>query len=138
MGFALHKKVKSSKRRSGGASWSVGNRMRDIDGFGKEIPAFNLKGENRVNSVFGGVVTTIILTLTLIYASMKAIDLMEKRNPTISYGTIEDEFSQTHILNFNEVNHRFAFSVETLIKPIGRNDSKYVKWIVRITGFADG
>ena len=76
MGFALNKKVKSSKRRGGGASWSVGNTMRDIDDFGKEIPAFNMRGENRVNSVFGGVVTTIILTLALIYASVKAIDLV--------------------------------------------------------------
>ena len=84
MGFALNKKVKSSKSKSGGASWSVSNRMRDIDGFGKEIPAFNLRGENRVNSVCGGVVTTIILTLALIYASVKAIDLVEKKNPVIN------------------------------------------------------
>ena len=138
MGFYLNKKVKSSKRRGGRASWSVGNTMRDMDGFGKEIPSFNLRGENRVNSVCGGVVTTVILTLVLIYASMKAIDLVEKRNPTTSQGTIEDEFSQAYVLNFNEVNHRFAFSVESGLNPIGKNASQYVKWMVRILGIADG
>ena len=84
MGFALNKRVKTSKRRAGGVAWSVGNRLRDIDGFGKEIPTFNLKGENRVNSVFGGIVTTIIMTLVLFYALIKAIDLVEKRGAAIS------------------------------------------------------
>ena len=91
--------------------WGFQNVMRGLDSFGKEIPSFNLKGENRVNTVVGGIVTTVIFTLSLFYSAIKGIELFERRSPQISEGTIEEFYGMEDVLNFNEVGIRFAFSV---------------------------
>ena len=61
--------------------WKFGTVVTSIDGFGANIPSFNLKGETKVNTVFGGVVTALILLLTLGYSILKAIQLTSRSNP---------------------------------------------------------
>jgi len=55
------------------AKWKIGTFVKNIDGFGQEIPSFNLKGETRINTFFGGMITVAILSLTLAYAVLKGI-----------------------------------------------------------------
>ena len=66
------------------AKWKIGAMVKNIDGFGQEIPSFNLKGETRVNTLCGGVITVIILSLTLAFAILKGIHLLHRKNPTIN------------------------------------------------------
>ena len=42
-----------------------------MDNFGKEYPAFNIGGGTRHVTAFGGIVSALILTLTLSYATIK-------------------------------------------------------------------
>lgn len=65
-------------------AWAIGNVMRHLDSFGKDIPTFNLRGKSRINTVCGGVVTVMILILVFIYSSIKAVDFFERRNPAIT------------------------------------------------------
>ncbi len=52
-------------------SWHVGNKLQSIDLFGREVPAFNLKGETHVNTTVGGLVSVLILITTLLYTVIK-------------------------------------------------------------------
>ena len=71
----MHKGRDTKRQASGyGAqkpSWHIGNRLQEIDFFGKEIPSFNLKGETHIKTKVGGLVSVIILITTLIYTGMK-------------------------------------------------------------------
>ena len=63
------------------AKWKFGAVITSIDGFGADVPSFNLKGETKVNTLLGGVVTALILLLTLGYSILKAIQLTSRSNP---------------------------------------------------------
>ena len=87
--------------------------MRSIDNFGSEIPQFNLHGETKVNTVCGGVVTSIIFILALIYSSIKAIELASRKNPSISRVIDEGDYSsEVDKISFKDINLRFAFGVK--------------------------
>ena len=53
--------------------WHINNTLKSFDSFGKEVPAFNIKGESRVNTAFGGTMTCAILSVSLIYSIIKII-----------------------------------------------------------------
>ena len=55
-----------------------------MDFFGKDLPTFNIKGEGRVNTAFGGCISSSILMLTLAYTLLKLSDLYTKDNPVVS------------------------------------------------------
>lgn len=76
----VSKKISSGYGRPG-PSWHIKNLVKGMDTFANEIPAFNLKGETKVKTLFGGLVTAGILLVVLTYALMKAIHLVDRRNP---------------------------------------------------------
>ena len=51
--------------------WHINNFFSKIDRFGQPIPAFNVKGKDRVTTTFGGIVTALIMVLTLGYFVMR-------------------------------------------------------------------
>ena len=71
----LFNRRSGSKHGQDKPSWHINNVLSNIDSFGKEVPAFNIKGEAKVNTVFGGIITAMILTMTLSYAIVKLIQL---------------------------------------------------------------
>ena len=83
------------------AKWKIGTFLKNIDQYGQEIPSFNLKGEARVNTLFGGIITILILSLTFIYAVLKGIALIERTNPTINDFPIPSYFEISETVNFN-------------------------------------
>ena len=83
MGFIAIRNVRSGYRQKRPA-WGIANTMRNLDNFGRDTPQFNLRGENQVNTVYGGVVTIMIFALALIYSSIKAVELVDRSNPQIS------------------------------------------------------
>ena len=72
-----HKK-NGSRFGSKNAKWKIGTLVKKIDLFGKEVPSFNLKGETKINTLFGGLITVIVLACTLAYAILKGIHLVNK------------------------------------------------------------
>lgn len=53
--------------------WTIVNSVKNMDVFGQEVPSFSLKGKSKITSLFGGVITLLIITLTLGYAGLKGI-----------------------------------------------------------------
>ena len=81
------------------AKWKIGTFLKNIDQYGQEIPSFNLKGETRVNTLFGGVITIAIMSLTLAYAILKGIHLLHWTNLTINTYSIPSHFDISETLS---------------------------------------
>ena len=48
------------------------------------MPAFNIDVESKVNTVIGGVISALIITLVFIYAGIKLDHLVNRDNPNSS------------------------------------------------------
>ena len=64
--------------------YSLTNRLRSIDNFGLPIPSFNLKGKTHMTTWVGGLLSAIILAITLAYAIQKLHTLYLGLDPTIN------------------------------------------------------
>ena len=102
------------------------------------MPTFNVDGESKINTVVGGILTCIIFITTLLYAGIKLDQLLSKGNPNINYTNIDDYISPEERLDLNEIGFRMAWSVEGNLDKKNKNDSRYVKWMVRFYGKENG
>ena len=82
--------------------------------------------------------TSLILLLTLAYAILKAIVLTSRTNPSINISTIPSFFEINKTINLNDVNFRLGFSFRSYNTKELVDDSRYVKWIVRMRGKRNG
>ena len=64
-------KNKDADRLFSESPFHITNFIRQLDRFGRSIPAFNIKGKSEVKSVFGGFLTIAIIILTLGYFCLK-------------------------------------------------------------------
>ena len=118
--------------------WHFLNVIRNLDTFGKEVPAFNIDGETKINTIVGGILTALIFMTGLLYAGVKLDHLLNRDNPNINFTDIEDYFSLDERLDLNEIGFKIAWSVEGNLDNKNKNDSRYVKWLVRFYGKEDG
>ena len=103
-----------------------------IDIFGKKPPAYNINGHHTINSITGGVMTILVLFLTLAYAGQKLDDLLARKEVTTTSILEESALELTETVKVNEMGFRVAFSVENYQTGEIINDPRYVKWIVRM------
>ena len=64
--------------------------VKRVDIYGVHLPSFNLKGKERVKTASGGVMTVIILAITLLFAGIKMEQLVTRKNPDVTKNIIED------------------------------------------------
>ena len=91
--------------------WHINNYFQNMDVYGKEVPGFNIKGKHHLGTVAGGLMTTAILTISLLYAVIKTNHLVNASNPVMSALTIPGYYSSMDRFYLNEANFRMAFSV---------------------------
>ena len=111
--------------------------LQTFDAFSKPIPAFNIKGKDRVNTRIGGLITILISFTVLMYAAIKFSHLSTKKNPQMSqyYQDVPKDVRE----DVRDQGFRIAVSIEDYISPKKfKNDPKYVKWLLRIFGKKDG
>ena len=77
----------ASSQRHGEKPWHMGRVVSRLDSFGSAVPSINIRGETSVNTLCGGVLTGLILMITLTFAAHKATELV---NTTIIETTILD------------------------------------------------
>ena len=95
--------------------FASGRVLQSFDAFGKALPVFNLKGEDRVTTRIGGAVTLLIALTALLYAAVKFGHLTEKYNPQMS--SYYDDIQIDTVLDLSEQGFRFAFTVEDYSSP---------------------
>ena len=57
---------------------TTGEAFKKIDIFGSQLPGFNLKGNERVNSIVGGFCTLMLILIISTYATLKFSNLITK------------------------------------------------------------
>ena len=92
--------------------WHIKNVLYNLDIFGKELPAFNLKGNPGIKTVAGGLMTILISFIAILYASMRMVVLVNGDNPQINIFTSRNLIPNEEYLNLNDINYRMAFVVE--------------------------
>ena len=55
-----------------------------MDAFGLTLPSFNIRGNDRHNSIAGGVFSIVLYMTLMVYGIIKLYHLASKHNPNIS------------------------------------------------------
>ena len=82
--------------------WHATNVISGLDNFAKELPAFNVKGKTQVNTFIGGLISLVIMTVTMGYAIGSWVELVERSNPIINEGLISNYYGQNDEFNLNQ------------------------------------
>lgn len=77
----------------GDSPWHISTFLRSIDRFGQNIPAFNIKGVDVIRTSVGGMLTGIVVILTLAYFIVKLQALVAGSDPIINQNIIFDYYS---------------------------------------------
>ena len=72
----LVSRKRSSNYGRSGPAWHIGNAFMSLDSFAYEVPSFNIKGDQKVRTSLGGVVTITLLIVSLAYSVLKGIQLV--------------------------------------------------------------
>ena len=133
-----HQKVGVKTRPQNRTAGSFMNSMKNWDRFATSLPGFNLQGEETVKSRLGAFCSMIAAVVVLLYATVKFVHLTEKHNPGLAAYLIERPSSLQTPFNLNLLNSRIAFAFVGYNERDLKDDPRYVRWIVRHTGKADG
>ena len=85
--------------------------MLSIDNFGLPIPSFNLKGKTHITTWVGGLLSAIIFTITLAYATQKLHALYLGLDPTINENVQANYFYEDNGLNLKKSNKLIAIAI---------------------------
>ena len=135
-------KIAAKDRQGGGCAsrrqaWDAKNYIRSLDSFAKEVPAFNIQGQSKVQTLVGGCFTLLIMIITFSYATGKMIDLSQKKDPLVTQSVEKDIYDPSKGLYLNQANFRFAIGA-TNYDYEARNDPRYIKWLARLYMWEDG
>ena len=118
------KSVNSKQFRE--SPWHISSFVREIDQFGSPIPAFNIKGSEKVKTTFGGILSATIVVLTLGYFVQNMQGLVKGDDPIINYVTISDYYDDDQSgLNLFDANQRFAIQISN-VNELQILDPQYV------------
>lgn len=61
--------------------YGLGTHLSKIDMFDTPIPGFNINGKGKLRTAAGGLISFVILYVSLMFASLKFMHLLQKHNP---------------------------------------------------------
>ena len=78
------KSAKINKKLFKDSAWKIENLLSRIDRFGEPIPAFNIKGKEKIQTAFGGLLTAAVVFFVLGYFFTKFNTIADKKNPIMN------------------------------------------------------
>ena len=102
-----------------------------MDQFGSDVPAFNIDGDKKVNTLLGGTVTFALVFIILIFATIKLQETLDRTYRFFQESKVNEHYDSTDLLNLNEINYRIAFSFEGENDNKLKDDPRYVKLLSR-------
>ena len=115
-----------------------GSLLERQDMFGVSVPQFNLRGESQVKTICGGGFSVFILAVTFLFAWLKLVHLIEKKNPEIITNIEKDAFREGDNLDTTEDDFMMAFALEDFFRG-SLNDPRYIRWNARyVVAHSDG
>ena len=102
--------------------------LKTIDMFGAPLPGFNLGGEDTIKTYCGGLLSSFIIMITLLFASLKLNHLLSRYNPQVNDYVEKSHFDHTDIYSPREHDFRMAVRIENYLTGEMKHDSNMVKW----------
>lgn len=111
-----------------------------MDIFGAPAPSFNIRGEAKVRTNCGGVVTSAILSVTLLFSIVKFQHLITKHNPAVTAYQDKNSWGTADMLRPGSIDDfMMAFAVTSHREPrTVKHDPSFVKWISYQRNVANG
>ena len=88
-----------------------------MDIFGVDLPTFNIKGESKIMTFTGGLLSFFVGIVFFIYGSLKLSHLLDKYNPSISEIKEINFYDSSERLVLDDFGFRIAFAVESYLQP---------------------
>ena len=122
----LNKKLGSHFGSSAKSKRHIGRVITSMDSFSMEVPSFNIRGETRVGTLYGGIVTCLILSLTFAFALQRCFELVDPQQALINETKTENFFSNDEKFVLGDIDFAMAFSLHdsTTWEPL--NDPRYI------------
>ena len=120
------------------ANWRLDRVILGRDNFAADLPGFNIKGEESVPTIIGGVLSIIILLFVFQYGATKSLELHLKEDPNIVETQVADYYESTDAMTFNSMRQRFAFAYVNYDDKKMRNSTEYVKILARNYRMSNG
>ena len=111
-----------------------------LDLFGAPAPTFNISGEGEVRTFCGGIVSSVIITVTMLFSLLKLQHLMSKHNPSINVFEDINAWGTGDVMVPEESDDfMVAFAVTSIGDPVRvKNDPSFVKWVAFQRNVVDG
>ena len=108
-----------------------------MDLFAAPLPTFNIRGQESVRTLCGSFLSIAIMYVTLIFAALKFMHLMQRHNPGVNAYVEYDAFND---LTYNTAESDFvmAVSVEDYVTGEVKQDPRFVKWFAELYRVEDG
>ena len=103
--------------------------LKSLDMFGAPVPMLNLRGETKVKTSIGAIVSILIFAIVFVFALFKMQQLLVKHNPQILQINDDDALDNSSSWSTSEKDFAMAFAVEHFSSGY-KNDAQYFKWLV--------
>ena len=104
--------------------------LKKWDIFPMQVPSMNLKGQDSIKTITGGLVSMLVISIVMLFAFLKLSHLLERKNPTINTLVDSDEGADAEF-DTSSNGFQFAFALADINKePL--EDAKYLKWFARV------
>ena len=98
----------------------------------------NLNGDEEVKTVLGGLFSLFVIIILVFYGSLKFSQMVTRAQPQVNDTILPSHLENSETLNLNEINFKFAFTINNFQTGVTKDDPHYVKWIARLWIKKDG
>ena len=100
--------------------------FKKFDIFGRDIPSFNIKGKDTIQTIPGVVVSILIGLLTLAFGILKFEHLVRRRHPFIN--ETSSPLIKGTSQKLSDENFMMAFSLESFDRSASLDDPRFIRW----------
>ena len=82
---------------AGGSFLGVPNMLYTLDMYGEPLPFFNMGGQTKVRTAFGGIISLVIFSMLFMFGMLKFKQLMSKHNPSVNFFIERDAIDENDV-----------------------------------------
>lgn len=86
----------------------------------------------------GGITTLVLLYITLVFACVKLVQLMQRMNPTVNTASDKYAYSNDEKLRLKDINFMMAFTLESYFTEETKDDPRFLKWVALLVKGTNG
>ena len=116
------------KENSNNAGKGMDKIFKRFDMFGVPLPAFNIRGETKVRTYAGCLATLFILTIGLVFATLRLQLLVGQQHPSVNTFVERDAFDSSDVFKSGSEEFVMAFAVVDYVTGEAKQEAKFVKW----------